>query len=120
MVEARPQDGRNALSRAPAGFAADVVVHGGQGAPVRSVVDDISEGGMRLRTLQPVESGTNMFVAFTFPGDDHVTDVAVEVITWEQPAPGLFVAHCRFVDLPARTSRRIASWVHLPRPTRPL
>src|SRR5688572_32811841 len=120
MVEARPQDGRNALSRAPAGFAADVLVHGGQGAPMRSVVDDISEGGMRLRTMEPVQSGANMFVTFTFPGDDHVTDVAVEVITWEKPAPGLFVAQCCFVELAGWASRRISSWVHLARGKWPL
>ena len=117
MVDARPQGSRDPLTRVPAGFAADIVVHGKDGT-LRGVVDDISEGGMRLRTAQQLEAGADLFVAFTFPGDDHATDVAAEVITWEQPAPGLYIAHCRFVDLPARTLRRIASWVHLPRQAR--
>lgn len=75
---------------------------------------NISEGGLYLRTLNPLPGGTRCHVKFTLPHDTHAIEVATEVVrslpleTQLEIEPGMGL---RFIDPPADMLLKIRNFV---------
>ena len=66
--------------------------------PDHGVIEDISGGGLRLRSGHNFPRGTRLRIGFEFPGEEEHAAAAIEVVASETATDG-FVAHCRFVEL---------------------
>ncbi len=53
---------------------------GGEAVSVIGYSEDISEGGIYVETLEPLDIGTNVKISFTLPGQPKPVEVAAEVV----------------------------------------
>jgi hypothetical protein len=104
---------RRAFQRFKASIGAEVavVLAGTQlSAPQPGVIEDISGGGVGLRTTQDFEPGANLRIAFVLPGDEQHAVCSVEVVA-SRSLGDEFIAHCKFVELRRTTlGWRILNW----------
>ena len=97
----RRQAERRAFRRFAAGIEAEIaVVFSGPtlSMPDHGFIEDMSGGGLRVRTGHDFPRGTRLRIAFAFPGEEEHASAAVEVVASETAGDN-FVAHCRFVEL---------------------
>jgi hypothetical protein len=112
----RPQEPaaveRRAFPRSPAGFRARVLSVSGLplDRPLLAKVEDISLGGLALSIGCPVEQGSRVRVAMTFPGDAEPVEVAIEVVALGRWVTREYIAHGRFVDLTDCTRSMVQAW----------
>jgi uncharacterized protein (TIGR02266 family) len=86
-----------------------------EGTPERTLIGtNISEGGVYLRTFEPLPEGTLLHIKFMLPHDTVPIDIAADVV-WTHPLgihldsePGMGL---RFRDLPADTQQRIRHFI---------
>src|SRR5688572_3852615 len=103
---------RRGFKRVAADLDAEVVALGGTklARPIPGVIEDLSAGGMRLRTEWPFGSGASLSVRFSFAGDDR-HDIAEVVVVECGPSTATgFAAHCRIDELPRKTWWRFVDW----------
>jgi hypothetical protein len=104
---------RRAFQRFKAGIGAEVaiVLAGTQlSTPSPGVIEDISGGGLRLRSTQDFEHGASLRVAFALPGEEQHAVCSVEVVE-SRPSGDEFIAHCKFVELRRTTfGWQILNW----------
>jgi len=104
---------RRGFKRVAADLDAEVVALGSAElpSPINGVIEDLSAGGMRLRTEWPFEPGASLRVRFSFGGDDHSDVAEVVVVACEPSALEGFTAHCRMDELPRKTWWRFVDWM---------
>jgi hypothetical protein len=104
---------RRGFKRVAAALDAEVVALGGAELtrPINGVIEDLSAGGMRLRTEWPFEPGASLRVRFSFGGDNHSDVAEVVVVACEPSAPNGFAVHCRMDELPRKTWWRFVDWM---------
>jgi hypothetical protein len=102
---------RRAFPRVDASIRADIVSVNGDplAQSVPGVIENISGGGLRLRSAQRFEPRSTIHVVFTFPGDTQPTETDVDVLACEQSADW-FVTRGRFVALRSTPLWNIVSW----------
>jgi hypothetical protein len=104
---------RRGFKRVAADLDAEVVALGGAELPwpISGVIEDLSAGGMRLRTDSPFEPGASLRVRFSFAGDDRRDVAEVVVVACERAPITGFTAHCRIDELPRKTWWRFVDWM---------
>jgi uncharacterized protein (TIGR02266 family) len=86
-----------------------------EGTPEKLLASvNMSEGGLYLRTLQPLPEGTVIQVKFTLPHDTETIALSAEVVrtlplgTQFESDPGIGI---RFIDVPEGTLRKIRNFI---------
>jgi len=86
-----------------------------EGIPEKSLTSvNISEGGLYLRTIQPLQEGQRLHIRFTLPHDTEAIQVAAEVVrtsllgTQFDVEPGMGL---RFVDIPQEAQLKIRNFI---------
>jgi hypothetical protein len=104
---------RRAFKRIAAGLDAQVVSLDGVELswPIRGVIEDLSAGGLRLRTDWPFERGSSLRIVFALAQDDRGDEADVEVVASEPAEAGQFTVHCRIVTLPRKTWWNFLDWM---------
>jgi hypothetical protein len=104
------QADQRAFHRSPIGLKTNVIAVGGKDlpGPVRIALEDISGGGVRLRTKRPFDTGEHVNITFALPGEQWVNDAVVEVLACDPAVEG-FIVRCTFVEL--RMGGQFLDWV---------
>jgi uncharacterized protein (TIGR02266 family) len=85
---------------------------GGESVSILGYSDDISEGGMRLDTLEPVESGSKVRLSFTIPSSDDAISTPAEVVRVSHlRSQGMFAVALRFVESAPAFREAVKSFV---------
>jgi hypothetical protein len=79
--------------------------------PIRGVIEDLSAGGLRLRTSWPFEPGASLRVLFTFGQADRRDEAEVAVVACERAGTSDFAIHCRITTLPRKTWWNFLDWM---------
>ena len=86
-----------------------------EGTPEEALIcTNLSEGGLYLRTLEPLSEGTVLHIKFTLPHDTVPIKVTTEVVwtlslgTQFKAEPGMGL---HFIDMPEGTLLRIRNYV---------
>jgi hypothetical protein len=110
-----PDVERRACVRLPVQFPAAVEAIDGSilPHPAHGAVKDISCGGFAIIMDHCVRNGARMRLSFTLPGEVRPTTVEVEIVDLTRWVTREFVAHCRFVSLPADTLRKVEDFTQL-------
>lgn len=84
----------------------------GDGATFIGYSEDVSEGGLLLETLEPLESGTVLTVSFTLPGQDSPFQGEAEVVRVDGARErGRYNVALRFRGLGREQQERIRDYV---------
>jgi uncharacterized protein (TIGR02266 family) len=101
--------------RATSRVAVRINVEIEEGTPEKNLISvDLSEGGMYLRTLQPLSEGKRLHIKFRLPHDAESIEVPAEVVrasllsTQFEVVPGMGL---RFVDIPQNTLLKIRNFI---------
>jgi uncharacterized protein (TIGR02266 family) len=84
----------------------------GEGSRLIGYSEDVSEGGMLVETLEPLESGTSVKIAFTLPGQDDAFAGEAEVVrVTRSREAGRYAVALRFHSLDAARLEQIRGYV---------
>ena len=75
------------------------------------LIEEITSGGLRIRTHATLYVGSVLDVSFVLPGDVRSTRVGVEVVATAQSPDGSSLVECNFKELSRSAFGHILSWM---------